>query len=791
MTNISASPTITAVIPVRLSHDRLYDECERIDRIIRTLPKESYSPLIVDYGSSLERAGELVALAEQHKVKLVRVDTERDTFSVGHARDIGTQHALTPIVMYHDIDFLMSPSSYRKVLAEVRLRDMVNRAYDFFALPGAYLTEDFTREYLQLHEVGDAEFADLKLHDGLMRQDKAVFNNMTYAISALVANRHHLLAIGGHDRSFIGHGAEDFDLYHRLTSYYARGPRPRDYYKNTMNNGINNYEGFRSYFALHGIDLFQRGLVIAHLEHPRRRDSGYVGTGNNSRVGEAMKRYDEGKSDIPPLPDLTISEKTLLLVKPGSAPARALRHAVPLLGQAIVLEETLFRDDSELLEYIGTEGVTQTFFLNPYGNEHRLSLYRAVKNAGLRFIAYDRGAFPESWFFDRGGFLGESQSYDRARWDCPMSDEQRQLAASYIDELRKSSKTLEKNGDRVGAAKLRSDLRLGDRKVIFVALQRPSDTATRFFSGPCYDAHTFNTWIQKLATGIDARHYVVVVKKHPLESVRPPLSGVVFAPDEAHINDLIELADKVVVINSGTGLIAAALGKPVICCGDAFYQHDGIAFAAASSHELATLAQRDLHVDSETCLRFVKYLSQDFYSYGPSQYEERNGEGGSSIRIATRILFSVIRGLGADEVRLGEPSKGVSLDAPLFYSFGGRAAIAANGGATGTAKPSPESSSADRRRAAIKAFEANAFLEAAKIFDEIASTDRKHGAYREAAEAYDRAGLTSEAIERLKAAAQLVPGNKNLAKRIREMSRPSWVRKLGVLRESRYNIGGK
>ncbi|AJD42383.1 glycosyltransferase [Rhizobium sp. SEMIA 4085] len=665
---------ITAIIPVRLSKDKLYDEPERILRIIATLP-ESYEVLIVDYGTPDERKAELADVAARTNARLIRVETGREPFSIGHARDIGTQHATTPLVIYHDIDFLLSPQGYNRVIAEARLRGMFDNAYAFFALPGAYLTEDFTQRYLSLHESGDGEFADMQVHDGIMRNDKAVYEHHTFAISAIVANRLHLLAVGGHDRSFTGHGAEDFELMHRLTSYFNRGPRTREYYKNTKNNSILNYEGFRAYYALYGIDVFQRGTVISHLWHPRRKDVGYVGTNNQMRVSKAMHDYDRGATVIQPLEDLTSNEYTLVLVKPRTSPALSLRHAFPAFGRYSCIPEENFANADALVDFVSHEGFTRVFFLNPYGNEHRLSLYRALKDASIRYIAYDRGAYNNSWFFDTRGFLGESESYSRQYWDTPLSDDDRERTLEWIDRLRLNEETLEKNGASVGADHLRQSLQLGDRKVIFVALQRPSDTATIYFSGQCESAAGFNSWVAAMASAVDSRRYVVVAKKHPLETERPEIENIIFAPDDAHIRDLIDLSDKVVVINSGTGLIAATLGKPVICCGRAFYDHEGFTHTATSCGHLIQLAQQELSSDAETRLRFVKYLVNDFYSFGATEYIEKTKADGSLRRLSRRTVFSEIRGLTNEPIHFGEQPGGVSLDAPLFYSYGGRAAI--------------------------------------------------------------------------------------------------------------------
>lgn len=770
---IVAGALITAIIPIRLSSGNLYDEVERIERIIETIPS-GFVVLIVDYGTGPEREGELRAVAAKYNVQRVRVETGDVPFSIGHARDIGTQHAKTPLVMYHDIDFLMSRESYGKVLSECRLRNMPDNAYAFFALPGAYLTQEFTEEYLRLLSVDDGAYADILVHDGLMRHDKEVYETNTYAISAIVANRYHLLALGGHDKSFKGHGAEDFELMHRLTSYYKKGPRPRDYYKNTKSNSILNYEGFRAYYALYGIDVFQRGIVIAHLWHPRRKDVGYVGTNNQARVSDVMADYDQGRTFLQPLDDETSNEKTLVLVNPGTSPARALRHAYPAMGHHRIVPEKSFNGADDLIEFIREEGFTRVFFLNPYGNEHRLELYRGIKSAGIRFVAYDRGAYNNSWFFDSRGFLADSGSYSPEFWDRPLSDDERSKTALWISALRLSDETLEANGARTGREHLRQALKLGDRKMLFVALQRPSDTATVHFSGPCNDAYTFNTWVSKLASSVDRRKYVVVVKKHPLETARPNIDGVVFAPDEAHIADLIELSEKVVVINSGAGLLAVTYGKPVICCGQSFYCHPGLAWQANNPKELATLAQCDIATDDEKRIRFVRYLVDDFYSFGISQYDERPAGGGN--RIASKTFFSEIRGLTEMPLKLGEIPQGSNLDAPLFYSFGGRQGIK-NDGAT-TAEPrSPNA--LELMRLGSKAYHAKEFADAAKYFEHACILNAANpGYFRSAAEAFYRAGDSLTAASYLEKALAISPSNKSISRRIREMRRPKWMNSL-------------
>lgn len=820
------NPVITAVIPVRLSVDRLYDEPERIARIIAMLPP-SYVPLIVDYGTAGERAGELQNLAAATGTRLVRVETGDRPFSVGHARDIGTLHAETPLVLYHDIDFLLSPQGYERVLEEARLRGMPGNAYAFFALPGVYLTEDFTRRYLTLFAEGDASFADVLLHDGVMRRDKTVYENHTYAISAIVASRYHLLAIGGHDKSFVGHGAEDFELLHRLASHAPRGPKTLNYYRNTMNNSIQRYEGFRAYFALYGIDVFQRGLQMAHLWHPRRKDESYNAPKrlNQERVSEVMADYDKGRSWVPPLEDIRSAERTLVLVKEETAPSvRALRHAFPAFGRYEIRREADFADAGALLEAMDQSGFSRVFFLNPYGNAHRLALYRGVRQAGRRFVVWDRGGLADSWFFDPNGFLAESASYSPERWDRPLDETGRAAVLDWL-EAQRSGETLEENGERVGAQDLRARLGIGERKVVFAALQRPKDTATLHFAGPCGDAEGFNRWLARLAADLDPEVYVVLVKKHPLETEAPDIPGVVPVDGNTHIQDLIDMADVVTVMNSGVGLIALGCGKPVVCCGEAYYAHLGLARTAASPEELTAAVREAVAPDEEKRLCFFHYLTQEFYSFGKARYvKPRQKTGGT--RLVSRIHFSVLRGLTDRPVEFGAPPPRVTMLAPLYYSYGGRTAVklaatplkqiveeahdARQRGDYAEAtnlfgialEREPENRKFYRsllaagvqrygglleemmrrpvgrmREEARQAFACGKPVEAGRIFEMLHYREPKNPDHlRCLAECYLQDGARGHAIWCLEKAQALRPGTKDIARRLREIRRPWWKR---------------
>ncbi|WHZ42023.1 hypothetical protein QNM34_07030 [Rahnella bonaserana] len=62
------------------------------------------------------------------------------------------------------------------------------------------------------------------------------------------------------------------------------------------------------------------------------------------------------------------------------------------------------------------------------------------------------------------------------------------------------------------------------------------------------------------------------------------------------------------------------------------------------------------------------------YSFGQSKYRKTKAADGSDRNIVQEIIFEDIR-LGSKKIHLGSVLKGVTLDAPLFASFGGRDGI--------------------------------------------------------------------------------------------------------------------
>jgi hypothetical protein len=152
-----------------------------------------------------------------------------------------------------------------------------------------------------------------------------------------VVNTHHYLSLGGHDRRFRGHGAEDYDILHRLSSLVSLAPRPHDYYTDYKTNAVRQYWGFRPFFALYGLDAFSREVHLVHLWHPRRQEKGYFRPRPNfALLRRLMRSWDDRGNQPEPLADLLKSERWLVLSNSARVPM-TLHQVMPLAGAYTML----------------------------------------------------------------------------------------------------------------------------------------------------------------------------------------------------------------------------------------------------------------------------------------------------------------------------------------------------------------------------------------------------------------------------------------------------------------------
>lgn len=256
----------TIVIPIRLKSIR-DDGFQRLTQLLSIIPN-SYEIIIVDDGSPKSMIAHLQSLIMPH-VKILRLNTRWKLFSLARARNTGLKAATAPVVIFHDVDFITHPSIYQKIEQHIQQIELATHPEKWFCLPVAFLTEQ-----------GNHHFVTHLKNNNLSIWHELIYNSLTpiYAkfivegSSAIVVNREQCLAMGGFDETYIGHGAEDFELLHRLSCLYPIAEQPVDYVVNTGSGEIKEYRGFRAYFALYGKEARGLGLNLVHLYHPKRKN---------------------------------------------------------------------------------------------------------------------------------------------------------------------------------------------------------------------------------------------------------------------------------------------------------------------------------------------------------------------------------------------------------------------------------------------------------------------------------------------------------------------------------------
>jgi predicted glycosyltransferase involved in capsule biosynthesis len=262
----------TIVIPIRARKTN-EDSLKRLIRLIHVIP-DLFEIIVVNDGSSPAARSALSEIIQKRAgSSIISLNTRWRRFSLSRSRNAGAKAASSPVVIFHDVDFIGSSIVYQKLSHLITQRDVASNPCNFFCIPVAFLNEQGTQRYIQ-------DFDNQAKSNGwsFLNSNPELDLNVLHFVrgsSCIVLNKNHLLSIGGHDESYDGHGAEDFELLHRLAEQYPIKEKPIDYSINTGSGPILSYRGFRSYFALYGEIAHLESAVLVHLYHPKRKIFGY------------------------------------------------------------------------------------------------------------------------------------------------------------------------------------------------------------------------------------------------------------------------------------------------------------------------------------------------------------------------------------------------------------------------------------------------------------------------------------------------------------------------------------
>jgi predicted glycosyltransferase involved in capsule biosynthesis len=629
----------SVIIPYRYCEGR-EDAFNRISNIVKNIHAEvDVQILVVDSGSPKVKSNELRKYCLLNNVSYAYVDTRKEMFSAGKARDIGVVLSGSEYVFYQDIDLLSYPGFYSDLLEEAG--SLSSDPARVSVYPCFYLNREESQLFLEADRKGIRE----EYFNKYLLKDRALDNVAVWS-SANLINRRHLLGIGGHDPEFFGHGFEDFELFNRLAFFDNRYVRPNDYYVDYRNWSPVEYKGFRSYFRNYGAENLSKQKFMVHIFHETVNfKQSYVSKNkdNKSLLSKKMRDFDLFHRNPQALPDIR-KGVSAYVGKQGGAFERSVNYAFPDFGIIKYVSEEDFIDGEEFFKYITKIGCERVIMSNPYGNESRLAIYKSLKDKLFPVVVSDRGALSNSFFFD-SGFNFDSDTYKPQLWDEPLSEDETNFVESYIEEEVLSDISLEEQPGRKSDSEILKFLDIStDKKILFVPFQRPKDTVVKYFASKTSGINGFVDEINAIASKI-GKEWVVVCKVHPLEEeiLINESDNVRVIANDAHFKDLLRISDAVALINSGVGVYALMFGKPVFVFGSAFYNHPGLCQDVRGADELLDKLEKCTKPDEEKVFRFIHHLVNRVYSFGRIYSEKKKDFSGNNHRVTRYVDFSSVR----------------------------------------------------------------------------------------------------------------------------------------------------
>lgn len=678
MKNSSAKKDLSVIIPFRYDAelpyliDRLREQCDLFSS------ENSVEFIVVDSGSPDKYKNEVENLCVSFGIKYIYHNSVGKKFSIGEARDIGVENALGKLVSFLDVDLRVEQGFWDRLLKFSKSYGVFDYKKSFFVIPCVYLSPEGADYFTDHQHDGSCTYNFLISY---MRGEKDYVESLAPCSSVMVVNRHHYMAVGGHRPEFRGHGYEDFELYHRLMVLDGIIPRADNYYHDNKSWNSSTYNGFRSQLAILGRAALMANLFVVHLWHPRpKKSSFYSGMQANREIWlDIFKDFDaNGAMPAPLVSSEAKKDKVLFFGKFGDNAPNCLREIFPYLGNIMYIGEHIFCDENkkinidDFVNFIKINEISRILFPNPYGNDHRLAIYQWCRSVGFPYLVFERGALPESWFFDKNGFNADSLTYSEDIWNKSLSQEDISLTESYIYSVLGEQSALEEQGAKLGGEGLAQKIGVGNRKVLFVPLQRPSDTVIKYFSGDQNGYEKFLECIDSAAALLKKIGWIVLCKKHPLETEIPALKNVIFVDEKTNFLDLLELADAVALINSGVGVYSMMMQKPTFIFGNAFYSFSGLN-QKINNYDVNYFIEKIIennNFDYLKMIKFINYLHRDFYSYGISDVKIRNEPDGSKRSITTGIDFYKLKVAGEFDINFKRENRvPLSKSAPLFEKY--------------------------------------------------------------------------------------------------------------------------
>lgn len=184
-------------------------------------------------------------------------------------------------------------------------------------------------------------------------------------------------------------------------------------------------------------------------------------------------------------------------------------------------------------------------------------------------------------------------------------------------------------------------------KYVFIPFQVHDDTQILLNSKYFKNMEDFFEFVYKSIKKHFGNDYAIVVKEHPEDLCRYSYSRLRMKYSDViwlrkyDINEVLDRASYVFVINSSVGLQAVERKKPVIVFGDSFYTRDEIVFCVKDPKSIDTVIERaKMGIDEDrrdNIENFIKYLKVRYFIDGSWKDITKQGIVNSGNKILSLI----------------------------------------------------------------------------------------------------------------------------------------------------------
>lgn len=624
---------LSVIIPVRTTEQ--YNIIERIKFKKYDTPKNNIEFIIVNDGSNEEDSLKIKKICNENNIKYVYIESQDKYFSLARARNKGVQVAHGKYILIEDVDFLPYIGFYDDIVDEINLFELDNKTEDFIVIPCIFLSKNTSKDFI----VDNSKRHAKKIIQKYLEYDLKYFENGIPAGSILVMSRHHYLSIGGQNEAFNRWGFEDHEFAERLLLFSCKFPEPKNktIYKDTVYGEYTSYEGFRARYRLYGDLVAAQGIYAFHIHHPISSSfrNPKIRQENKNIFNQCIKKMSSDEYYLPPLIDhhrgrTCVTSKNPFIYN---------RELFPFYGDVFFFDDALHTKE-EFYDFICKNKIDRVIMQNPYSKERKLEIYKYLKDKDIECIIGERGALPDSVYFDRTGFCCESKLYDENIWDKELSSEQKKSIYEYIQSYKQSGVSLEKQSPCISGTILRKENDIAEnQKILFVPFQTRKDTTVNYFAGKIGSYDEFINLIYEVQKKLPA-DWILCYKNHPLEPENVNISGAVCL-DKYHINDILEAANMVLLMNSGCGILSLLYDVPVLHSAVAQYDNPNFNRYICKPEEVIEYCEHPFTVNHEKAIRFLFYLVFEFYSFATNIYKHRLGKPDSwpERLVFQRIIF--------------------------------------------------------------------------------------------------------------------------------------------------------